>query len=250
MIFTAISLLPDMFSSLVNYGVTKRAFTQDKARLDIINPRDFAKNNYKKVDDVSFGGGAGAVMMIEPLHLALNEAFTKQKSHGVDKPLVIYMSPQGIKADQQFINTLANKDGIIFICGRYEGVDERFIQHYVDLELSVADLVVSGGELPTMLVIDAIMRQIPGVVGNNESVASDSFMQGLLDYPHYTHPREYNGKKVPEVLLSGNHKQIKLWRLQMSLLNTYLKRKDMLECKQLTKLESRLLEEAVKLKKE
>lgn len=249
MIFTAISILPQMFESLRDSGITKRAFDAGKVQLDIINPRDFVTDKYKKIDDISFGGGAGAVMLIEPLHLALQAATALQAQKGVTKPLVIYMSPQGVRADQQVINKLAEQSGIIMVCGRYEGVDERFIQNFVDLELSIGDFVVSGGELPAMLVIDATMRQLPGVVGKQESVNADSFMNGLLDYPHYSHPREYNNWRVPEVLLSGDHQQINLWRLQMSLFSTYIKRKDMLINKQLTQIESRLLEEAINIDK-
>lgn len=233
-----------MFSALTNSGITKYALTQNICSLSTFNPRDYTTDPYRRIDDKSFGGGPGMVMKIEPLELALHDATAVQANLGVKTPLCVYLSPQGQRANQNLVNNLAKQAGIIFVCGRYEGVDERFIQRNVDLEISVGDFVVSGGELPAMLLLDAIIRQIPGVLGNQESVTNDSFMNGLLDYPHYTHPREYNGDNVPEVLLSGNHKEIEKWRLQMSLLCTLQKRPDLLENRTLTKIESGLLEEA------
>lgn len=233
-----------MFTALTASGITKYAFEQNLCTLDIFNPRDYTTDPYKRIDDKSFGGGPGMVMKIEPLELAMNDAIQKQDTSGSKKPLCIYLSPQGKNADQDLINNLREESGIIFVCGRYEGIDERFIQNNIDLEISISDFVVSGGELPAMLLMDAIIRQIPGVLNNQESVNNDSFMNGLLDYPHYTHPRDYNGKCVPEVLLSGNHKKIEKWRLQMSLLRTFQRRPDLFEKRTLTKIESGLLEEA------
>lgn len=240
-----------MFDSLSNFGITKRAFDREICSLKKINPRDFTFDSYKKVDDKSFGGGPGMTMKVEPLDLAMEKALADQKKSGVVKPLRVYMSPQGKVVDQELINRLALEQGIIFVCGRYEGVDERFLKIGIDLELSVGDFVVSGGELPAMLVIDSVIRQMPGVMSDEQSAVCDSFMNGLLDYPHYTHPREYKGMKVPEVLLNGNHKQIELWRLQMSLWRTKNRRPDLLEKRSITKLESRLLEEVgTRLKEE
>lgn len=233
-----------MFAAVASHGITKRAFDNKICELMTINPRDFTTDPYRRIDDKAYGGGAGMVMKIEPLELALEAACTMQQAHGVKKPLRIYLSPQGRPVDQQIINQLVNHDGIVLVCGRYEGVDERFISRNIDLEISIADIVVSGGELPAMLLIDSIMRQIPGVLNDQDSAINDSFMNGLLDYPHYTTPREYNGTHVPEVLLGGNHEQIGKWRLQMSLLRTFLRRPDLLEQRNLTKTESRLLEEA------
>jgi len=199
-----------MFESISKFGVTRRAFDNKICALYTSNPRDFTNDPYKRVDDKAFGG-----------------------------------APQGKVVNQQLVNELALHDGLIFVCGRYEGVDERFIERNIDLELSIGDFVVSGGELPAMLLIDSIMRQLPGVLNDKESAVQDSFMNNLLDYPHYTLPREYNGTNVPDVLLSGNHRQIELWRLQMSLWRTYQRRPDLLQSKNMTKIESGLLKEMI-----
>ncbi|MFN8769477.1 MAG: tRNA (guanosine(37)-N1)-methyltransferase TrmD [Neisseriaceae bacterium] len=246
MIFNVISIFPGMFDSITKFGVTSRAFENNICYLNFNNPRDFTNDPYKRVDDKPFGGGPGMVMNVEPLELAFKQAVLEQRDFGVVKPLCIYMSPQGKSATQNLVNDLALKDGIIFVCGRYEGVDERFIESNVDLEISIGDFVVSGGELPAMMLIDSIMRQIPGVLNDKESARNDSFMNELLDYPHYTLPRSYCGVDVPDVLLSGNHKQIELWRLQMSLWRTYVRRPDLLQSRKLTEIESGLLEEMIK----
>lgn len=234
-----------MFAAITNYGVTGRAFGNKTCSLTTINPRDFTTDSYRRIDDKVYGGGAGMVMKIEPLELALRFGLENQLEHGVTNPLKVYLSPQGSLVNQEMINQLADSEGIVLVCGRYEGVDERFIEQNIDLEVSIADTVLSGGELPAMVLIDAIVRQIPGVLNDHESAINDSFMNGLLDYPHYTAPRQYKGITVPEVLLSGNHEQIKKWRLQMSLLRTALRRPDLLKRQNLTKIESRLLEEAL-----
>lgn len=234
-----------MFDSVSQSGIVARALSNNLFDLDLINPRDFTTDNYRRIDEKTFGGGAGMVMKIEPLELALNKAITEQNNRGVLKPLVIYMSPQGKKVDQSVINELTEQQGVVIVCGRYEGVDERFIERNVDLELSVGDFVVSGGEIPAMLVIDGVVRQIPGAMNSSESVEFDSFMNGLLDCPHYTAPRSYHGDEVPEVLLSGNHELIRQWRLQQSLWRTYQRRPELLTGKQLTKEQSRLLNEII-----
>lgn len=243
MIFSVITIFPEMFAMLRDHGVVGRANGNNLFSIDAINPRDFATDNYRRIDDKTFGGGPGMVIKIEPLEQALAKAKANQLQGGVDKPMVIYLSPQGKKISQEQVNQLATLPGLIFVCGRYEGVDERFIQRNVDLELSAGDFVVSGGELPAMLVIDAVVRQLPGVLNSAESATHDSFMNGLLDCPHYTHPRDYEGCQVPSVLLSGNHEQIRKWRLQQSLWRTYLRRPELLQERNLTKEESRLLEE-------
>lgn len=242
LIFSVITIFPEMFSSIREFGVIGRASESNLFNLDVINPRDFTLDNYRRIDDKTFGGGPGMVMKIEPLEKALAFARAQQVTCGVEQPEVVYLSPQGKKVNQEQINQLARKNGLIFVCGRYEGIDERFIERNVDIELSVGDFVVSGGELPAMLVIDAIVRQLPGTLNSIESVQHDSFMNDLLDCPHYTHPRDYKGVKVPEVLLSGDHKKIKTWRLQQSLWRTYLRRPELLQERKLTKEESRLLE--------
>jgi tRNA (guanine37-N1)-methyltransferase len=238
-----------MFDILINFGVVGRAFTNKICDIELYNPRDFTTNNYKKVDDKPFGGGAGMIMKPDILENTLISAIEQLKNKGVINPLKIYLSPKGEKINQNLINKLSLEKGLIFVCGRYEGIDERFIENNVDIELSIGDFVVSGGELPTMIIIDAIVRQLPNVLNSEDSVIADSFMNGLLDYPHYTTPREYKGKNIPNVLLSGNHKQIELWRLQMSLWHTYKRRPDLLEQRKLTDLESRLLQEMIEQNK-
>jgi tRNA (guanine37-N1)-methyltransferase len=234
-----------MFVAVSQSGIVARALSNNLFDLNLINPRDFTTDNYRRIDEKTFGGGAGMVMKIEPLELALNKAITEQNNRGILKPLVIYMSPQGKKVDQSVINELTEQQGVVIVCGRYEGVDERFIERNVDLELSIGDFVVSGGEIPAMLLIDGVVRQIPGAMNSSESVEFDSFMDGLLDCPHYTAPRNYHGDEVPEVLLSGNHELIRQWRLQQSLWRTYQRRPELLAGKQLTKEQSRLLNEII-----
>lgn len=234
-----------MFAAITNYGITKRAFDNNLCKIMTINPRDFTTDPYRRIDDKAYGGGAGMVMKAEPLELALDSGLATQRKLGVSNPLKIYLSPQGQPINQTLVNQLALNPGVILVCGRYEGIDERFIERNIDLEISVADTVVSGGELPAMLLIDSIMRQIPGVLNDQESAINDSFMNGLLDYPHYTTPQQYKGTTVPKVLLSGNHEQIQKWRLQMSLLRTAKRRPDLIARRNLTKIESRLLEEAL-----
>jgi tRNA (guanine37-N1)-methyltransferase len=243
LIFSVISIFPEMFAATNQHGIVARALANNLYQLDAINPRDFTTDNYRRIDDKTFGGGPGMVMKIEPLELALASAKAKQEACGVAKSIVVYLSPQGKRADQELINQLAQETGVIFVCGRYEGVDERFIERNVDVELSVGDFVVSGGELPALLIMDAVVRQIPGAMNSQESVECDSFMNGLLDCPHYTVPRDYQDAKVPEVLFSGNHEQIRKWRLQQSLWRTYQRRPELLQTRKLTKEESRLLSE-------
>jgi tRNA (guanine37-N1)-methyltransferase len=238
-----------MFDTLINFGVIGRAFKNKICDIELTNPRDFAIGLYKRVDDTPYGGGAGMVMKFDILDKALEHSINKFLDKGITEAKKIYLSPKGKKIDQQLINQLSLEKGLIFVCGRYEGIDERFIQNNIDMELSIGDFVVSGGELPTMMVIDGIIRQIPNVLNSKESAITDSFMNGLLDYPHYTTPRIHKDKTVPDVLLSGNHKQIELWRLQMSLWHTYQRRPDLLEQKQLTELESRLLQQMIDINK-
>jgi tRNA (guanine37-N1)-methyltransferase len=250
LIFAIISIFPELIASLNSYGVLAKAAQKDLYSIKTFNPREFTSDNYRRIDDKTFGGGAGMVMKIEPLELAVAAATSNLLKCGVVKPLVVYMSPQGQRLSQQLINQLALSPGLIVVCGRYEGVDERFIERNVDLELSLGDFVVSGGELPAMLLIDALIRQLPGALNSRASALNDSFMDSLLDYPHYTHPRDYQGIKVPEVLLSGNHEQIRLWRLRQRLKRTYMRRPELLRKLKLNQEQSRLLQEiiAVELK--
>ncbi|MDD4978088.1 MAG: tRNA (guanosine(37)-N1)-methyltransferase TrmD [Gallionella sp.] len=242
MIFDVITLFPEMFDALTQYGITRRAAEQGHYQLKTWNPRDFTTDNYRTIDDRPYGGGPGMVMLGEPLAAAITAANQRQKACGVSSR-VVYMSPQGRPLSQSVVKELVAQpeQGLILLAGRYEGIDERLIRQYVDEEISIGDYVLSGGELAAMVVVDSLVRQLPGVLGDAESAEQDSFADGLLDCPHYTRPEEFNGEVVPPVLLSGNHADIKRWRLQQSLGRTWLRRPDLLAGRDLTKEESRLL---------
>lgn len=238
--FGVISLFPDMFAAIRDYGMTGRAVAQGLIQLDTWNPRDFTTDNYRRVDERPYGGGPGMVMLIEPLAKAIAAAKARALSLGIDAP-VIYMSPQGRRFDEQATKALAQYQGLILLCGRYEGIDERLIQRLVDAEWSVGDYVLSGGELPAMVVIDAISRRIEGVLGHNLSAEQDSFATGLLDCPHYTRPEVYEGETVPAVLLSGHHADIQRWRWRESLKRTLARRPDLLDSAPLNAEQRRML---------
>jgi tRNA (guanine37-N1)-methyltransferase len=232
-----ISLLPEMFHAL-NHGITKKALSQEKASLHVWNPRDWAERPYCQVDDTPYGGGPGMVMRYEPVHAALQFA----KKQMPPSTRCIYMSPQGKTMNQSALNALvAAEQPLLFLAGRYEGVDERIIQSDVDEEWSMGDFVLSGGELAIMIFIDAMIRLIPGVLGNPGSAAQDSFMNGLLDHPHYTKPACVDGMSVPSVLLEGNHRHIEQWRRQQALGRTWLKRPELLNHLTLTEHDQHLL---------
>jgi tRNA (guanine37-N1)-methyltransferase len=205
--------------------------------LGLWNPRDFTRDNYRTVDDRPYGGGPGMLMLAEPLEQALDAA----KAAGGGK--VIYLSPQGSRLDHAKVMELAGRSATTLLCGRYEGVDERLIRRRVDEELSIGDYVLSGGELAAMAVIDAVVRQLPGALGDGESALQESFVDGLLDCPQYTRPEEYAGEKVPEVLLSGHHENIRRWRLKQALGRTWLRRADLIAARRLSEEEAKLLEE-------
>lgn len=217
-----ITLFPEMFSSL-EHSITGRALKASLLSLQYWNPRDFTTDKHHTVDDKPYGGGPGMLMKVEPLQKALHAA--KQT---LPSAKTIYLSPQGKPFTQTAAKQFAQQAELIFLCGRYEGVDERLIESEVDEEWSIGDYVVTGGELPAMIMIDAIARLIPGVLGDQQSAEQDSFSHGLLDHPHYTRPEEINNQRVPEVLLSGNHAAIAQWREQQALLRTYLRRPDIL----------------------
>lgn len=238
--FGVITLFPEMFLALTSHGMTGRAVNQGLIQLETWNPRDFTQDNYRRVDARPYGGGPGMVMLIEPLAKAIEAARQRAAALGFDAP-VIYLSPQGQRFDEAATLKLGQHQGLIFLCGRYEGVDERLIQRYVDAEWSVGDYVLSGGELPAMIMIDAISRRIEGVLGDNQSAQQDSFVSGLLDCPHYTRPEVYEGDAVPSVLLSGNHAKIQQWRLQESLRRTLARRPDLLASAPLSASQRRLL---------
>lgn len=236
-----VSIFPQMYEML-NYGVCGRAIQRNLINLMVYNPRDFTDKAYRQVDDRPYGGGPGMVMMANPVLKAVKKA---KLSLGVDARSV-YLSPQGRTIDQQLLNEVASlKQPLLLIAGRYEGIDERIIDLEVDEEWSIGDFVISGGELASMLVIDAISRLIPGSLGHEDSADEDSFMDGLLDCPHYTRPEEISGLEVPSVLLSGDHKAIQRWRKKQSLGRTWQRRPELLTKKELTKVEQELLNEFI-----
>lgn len=239
-----VSLFPEMFRAISECGVTARAVANGKLALAFWNPRDFTEDNYRRVDERPFGGGPGMVMQVEPLRRAINAAREAAAARGVVAP-VIYLSPQGQRlsqADVQQLSAAHGQQGLILLCGRYEGVDERLIERDVDAEWSIGDYVLSGGELPAMVLVDALARLLPGVLNTEASAIEDSFTDGLLDCPHYTRPEVYDGDTVPAVLLSGDHAAIKRWRLQQSLKRTRERRPDLLVGRTLSKLERQLLD--------
>ncbi|ARB93344.1 tRNA (guanosine(37)-N1)-methyltransferase TrmD [Legionella longbeachae] len=234
-----ITLIPEILNAL-NYGVSGRAIDQGLVKIDFWNPRDWSSRPYRQVDDKPYGGGPGMVMMYEPLRSAIVQARSQMPSHCK----TIYLSPQGKVIRQNDLNQVASeKQPLLLIAGRYEGIDERILHQYVDEEWSLGDFVLSGGELAATVFIDAIIRLIPGSLGHLCSAEQDSFMNGLLDCPHYTRPAEVDGLGVPPVLLGGNHRDIELWRRKQSLGKTWLKRPDLLEKIQLSEADKQLLVE-------
>ena len=242
--FDVITLFPEMFDAVTQYGVTRRAVEQGKLVLQTWNPRDFTDDNYRTVDDRPYGGGPGMVMLAEPLAKAISAAKSAQVASGLMKSCVIHLSPQGRPLSHAVVQELLEREqGLIFLASRYEGVDERLIRQQVDEELSIGDYVLSGGELAAMVVMDSMVRHIPGVLGDADSAQQDSFVNGLLDCPHYTRPEVFAGEGVPAVLMSGHHAEIEKWRLKQALGRTWQRRPDLLAQRQLTKQEARLLAE-------
>ncbi|OFM21943.1 tRNA (guanine(37)-N(1))-methyltransferase [Neisseria sp. HMSC070A01] len=246
MLIQAITIFPEMFDSIVEYGVTGRARKQNLWQFQAINPRKFADNKLGYIDDRPFGGGPGMIMMAPPLQAAIEEA----KANSPKPAKVIYLSPQGQPLTHKKAAELAELPHLILLCGRYEGIDERLLQRSVDEEISIGDFVVSGGELPAMMLMDAVLRLVPGVLGDIQSAEQDSFSDGLLDCPHYTKPVEFQGMMVPDVLRSGNHGLIAEWRLKQSLQRTLERRPDLLEKRSLIPKESRLLKEILQEQQE
>lgn len=236
--FDVLSLFPDFVRSAMTVGVVGRALERALIELRTWNPRDYTSDNYRTIDDRPFGGGPGMVMLIEPLRKALAAA----RADGASGP-VILLSPQGRRFDQDWARELAAGQGAVLVCGRYEGIDQRFIDRYVDVECSMGDFVLSGGEVPALAVMDACTRLLPGVLHREASAEQDSFMDGLLDCPHYTRPEIADEGRVPEVLLSGHHAAIARWRLQQSLGRTAERRPDLLARRALSKAEAALLRE-------
>lgn len=226
--FDVVTLFPDMFRALTECGITGRA-SEAQYVLRAWNPRDFTTNNYRTVDDRPYGGGPGMVMLAKPLEAALAAAKTAQREAGVAAPRVVMMSPQGERLTHRTVMRFAATPGVVLLCGRYEAIDQRLIDRCVDEEVSLGDFVLSGGELPAMALMDAVIRQLPGVLNDAQSAVQDSFVEGLLDYPHYTRPEVYEDMRVPEVLLGGHHAEIEKWRRQQALANTQRKRPDLIE---------------------
>ena len=240
--FHVITLFPEMIEQMCEFGVLGRAIKRGIIKLTCWNPRDYTQDKHRTVDDRPYGGGPGMLMKVQPLADAINAA----KQQAGDDAKVIYLSPQGQVLNQQLIIKTADEleqKALILIAGRYEGIDERLIKQYVDEEWSIGDYVLSGGEMPALILIDAVARMLPDVLGDADSAQQDSFMEGLLDCPHYTRPEEIDGQTVPEVLLSGDHKKIDRWRQKQALGRTWLRRPDLLETRQLNDEQKKWLSE-------
>ncbi|MDD3656297.1 MAG: tRNA (guanosine(37)-N1)-methyltransferase TrmD [Atribacterota bacterium] len=234
-----LTIFPEMFNSPFSESIIKRAKDKNLVNINIIDIRDFAKDNHKSVDDYSYGGGPGMVLKPEPIVESVEYIFKKDKSW-IDSKVII-TSAQGKILNQKIVNRLSSLEKIIFICGRYEGIDERVYRILNAEEISIGDYVLTGGEIPVMVLVDAITRMLPGVLGKEESLKNDSFYNGLLDYPHFTRPEKYKGYEVPEVLLSGDHKRIKSWRIKQSLLRTIIRRPDLLANRKFSKEELKMI---------
>jgi len=226
--FDVVTLFPEMFAALTQSGVTRRAFEQQKWGLSLWNPRDFTTDNHRTVDDRPYGGGPGMVMLAKPLQQTLGAAKQRQMDLGLPAPRVVYLSPQGRPLSHQRVMQFVQDSGVVLLCGRYEAIDQRLLDSYVDEEVSLGDFVLSGGELPAMALMDAVIRQLPGVLHTDASAVEDSFVNGLLDCPHYTRPEEYEGVAVPPVLLGGHHAEIVKWRRERALEATAQKRPDLI----------------------
>ncbi len=234
-----VSIFPEMFNAIADFGVSGRAIKQGLVELKAWTPRDFAHDRHSTVDERPYGGGPGMVMLVQPLR----DAIAAAKVWTGEDAKVIYLSPQGRTLDQSGVADLATYPNMVLVAGRYEGIDERLLQTVIDEEWSIGDYVLSGGELPAMVLIDAVIRLVPGALGHALSAEQDSFTDGLLDCPHYTRPEDFEGMRVPEVLLSGNHELIRRWRLKQSLGRTWLRRPDLLQAINLTEEQQKLLTE-------
>jgi len=237
-----LTLFPDMFPGVLNSSILNRAREKDKFNYNVINFREYTDHKHEKVDDYPYGGGAGMVLTAQPIFDAV-DAVTKNKS---TKPRIILMCPQGEPYNQKKAEELAQEDHLIFICGHYEGYDERIREYLVTDEISIGDYILTGGELGAMVVVDSIVRLLPDVLGNEQSAPEDSFSTGLLEHPHYTRPADFRGMTVPDVLLSGNHANIETWRRQQSLKRTYERRPELLEQITLSANDQKMLDEIKK----
>lgn len=234
-----ITLFPDMFDAVTKYGITGRAVKKGLIQVQTWNPRDFTEDKHRTVDDRPYGGGPGMVMMATPLCAAIRDA--RKVMSGRVK--VIHLSPQGRRLDQSGVQELAAHEQLILVAGRYEGIDERVIETEIDEEWSIGDYVLSGGELAAMVLIDVLTRTLPGALGHDDSAREDSFFDGFLDYTHYTRPEDFDGRRVPAILLGGNHEEIRRWRLKEALGRTWLRRPELLEAVKLDEEQQTLLDE-------
>ncbi|MGI4985341.1 MAG: tRNA (guanosine(37)-N1)-methyltransferase TrmD [Janthinobacterium lividum] len=226
--FDVLTLFPEMFRALTDWGITSRAAKQGRYALTTWNPRDFTQDAHRTVDDRPYGGGPGMVMLARPLEATIGAAKQAQQAAGIAAPRVVMLSPQGAPLNHRRVMELAGEPGLVLLCGRYEAVDQRLLDRCVDEEISVGDFVLSGGELPAMALMDAVIRQLPGALGDAQSAEQDSFADGLLDCPHYTRPEAYEGMRVPDVLLGGHHAQIVAWRRRQSLSKTRAQRPELI----------------------
>ena len=233
-----------MFAAIRDFGITGRAVTQQQVMIECINPRDYTTDNYRRIDERPYGGGPGMVMMAEPLAKAINHAKQLATQAGCVHAPVVYMSPQGKTLNEQAVQKFVDYDGLIVLCGRYEGVDERLIQNYVDQEWSIGDYVLSGGELPAMVLLDSIIRRLPNVMSDEQSAIQDSFVDGLLDCPQYTKPDHFEGLDVPEVLKSGHHANIEKWRFLQRYQRTLDRRPELVDKVELTKQQKKWLKDS------
>ncbi|MFT3847800.1 MAG: tRNA (guanosine(37)-N1)-methyltransferase TrmD [Propionivibrio sp.] len=244
LVVNVVTLFPEMFVAVTQSGITRRALDEKRWSVNFWNPRDFTRDAHRTVDDRPYGGGPGMVMMAEPLAAAISSAKARQAAHGLTSSRVVFLSPQGAPLTHERVMRFAasaQQEGLVLLCGRYEGIDERLIERCVDEEISIGDFVLSGGEIPAMALLDAVVRQLPGALNDADSAVQDSFVAGLLDCPHYTRPEEYAGQRVPDVLLSGHHEVIRRWRLKQALGRTWQRRPDLLDGRTLSKEETQLL---------
>lgn len=239
--FTVMTLFPEMIEQGLNVSIMGRAIENGYVKLNTVNIRDYSTNKHSKVDDYPYGGGAGMVMQAEPIVAAYEDILAKNPQ--MDKPRVIYLTPQGKVFNQSMAEEFAKEENLIFLCGHYEGVDERAIEMIVTDEVSIGDYVLTGGEMPAMIMIDAISRLVPGILHNSSSAFDESLSDNLLEYPQYTRPYEFRGHKVPDILLSGNHPEVDKWRREQSVIRTYKKRPDLLKGAKITKKEEMMIAE-------
>ena len=248
--FDVLTIFPEMFTALTQWGITGRACEHNLAQVKLWNPRDYSSDPRKTVDDRAYGGGPGMVMMVKPLEDTVNAIKAEHQSQGISSGPVCLLAPQGERFSQKMASELLTQGNLTLICGRYEAIDQRFVDRNVDLQISLGDFVVSGGEIPAMAIMDALIRLIPGALGDDDSALQDSFMNGLLDYPHYTRPEIYENLSVPDVLLGGHHAKIADWRRHKSLELTFRIRPDLIELARtnglLSREDERFLQDLVK----